>query len=715
MKQLKMYSNSQKKEGIMSISSFSSPFIVTTPHSSTPHFQMALHNLQGLGRTNTLHHLLSPSSDSLEGSLQHFWKAFSEKHFNLPAEAESFITLELENIHPIVVQFFLNDYTTKERAKGEDYKFSLVEIQEFARKFFAKIPSIAKRLSHEFSPRVCVLTHKAIPNEGFRHKSILELPNFESIAREQLLPFWTEINLKSYNTKDEALSNIKLLLESSEIPLSISTIYLENLKSAQNLTDLTSHIKSYIIDLTRHIPLAQLSATWDDILIEDYQTPETALEDIKNRLARINLPGIRKLYLDDISIIINNKAQGLNWLFAIQKRVASYKTDIISVQSFESAGLIPTKSGVVGYPKIIDWQRSSRILGFMKYLNNATDMDLHLLYSSFFNTLSHSSESSSSSSSSSSSAAAAAAAEVQFLLKVPSGEMFDPSTLTYVDSSGERTELSEKYRTNELAQILQFTNFIASANTRRSAIENENKFQEFIHTHPLGFFEKVEGSDLIGFLLGDYQNLDLRSKTLLFISLGKLAFFDLILGNQDRLIRFEDLNNPTLEPEYGIIDCNLENIMVSKDLSALYLIDNAIGDGKEAPSSEENTAHLNFLESMLRQPNHEELIAKYLMNALNTAIDNLKENIGGTKTEQETQVAVLTTLQKDIKTLQEAFHQAFIEGIQQMKRELLERIVPAWKSNIDLQAKINPELKDTIDARLAFFSVEGQEKLKALP
>jgi hypothetical protein len=392
---------------------------------------------------------------------------------------------------------------------------------------------------------------------------------------------------------------------------------------------------------------------------------------------------IKKLYLEDLNLA--------NTLEGLKNRLQSYLNDL----EVKGKGITSTSLGSQGYPKIIDVQRGERILGFMKTLGNSLEMDYHLLYSFFLNDCLE---------------------QKEFHIQVPNASMLDVEKANYVDSSGNRYDIS-KY--NQLIKHL--LGSVASLNTeasRSTTTSEELKFQRITQTCPTGFFDLVNGLNLADFFREKYLSLDDEKKNRFCFSAGLIAYLDLILGNQDRFIRLlPDLDEGRYSffftEENPIEKSNLGNLMISHDFTQFYAIDNGIGDGRHDPciTREEKTAdekaYTDFLTSNLTLEDFKAIASDYLIRSLTLAIEEAfqeEANYDGKSLQN-----VLSDISKEDRI------SSLRKGMDSMEDLLTETILPKWNhaGAEPIKKRLDKDFVQTIQARLDLFA-SSKNKFKAI-
>lgn len=412
-------------------------------------------------------------------------------------------------------------------------------------------------------------------------------------------------------------------------------------------------------------------------------------------LKSLPFPGLQNLYIKDLALIRNSQE--------LDQRLSSYLTDLRSVQSYcMPAGLRSVPSGLMGYGKIIDLSRANEISGFMKYLN-PDDMDSYLAYSSILDLLQISGEKKSSS---------------LFTITIPACEMFDPTTLLYTDMQGRQKQVLDhdlSYLENDIGYIQSLTESIAKSNpckikayTGNSPVQNIEVFLDKIQKNPLGFFEKAKGDDFPSFLVSEsYHLLPFEDKLSLFKTLGKIAFLDFLIGNQDRLIRL-NYKEPKFEKDLcDVQDSNLSNLKISLESFTIHLLDNGIGGG-ESPLQESldretlQSNYTEFLRSTFQDPAALPKLANYLYSSLKTAYSYMECDDEEEDLDQAASLSYRTELETEFNDNQEQFTNALQEGIQEMKQDLINHVLPHLSGPTNFVKNLQPMLLETLHTRLTF-------------
>lgn len=412
-------------------------------------------------------------------------------------------------------------------------------------------------------------------------------------------------------------------------------------------------------------------------------TLETAKTLIETSLAKTLAPeNIKKLYLEDLRLA--------HTLEGLKTRLQSYLNDL----EVKGEGIASTSLGSQGYPKIIDVQRSERILGFMKTLGSSLEMDYHLLYSFFLNDCPE---------------------QEELCIQVPNASMLDLEKANYVDPRGKRYDIS-KYN----ALIKRLLGSVALLNTpsiRSLGIDEEIKFQRITETCPTGFFDLVNGLNLADFFREKYLSLNDEQKNRFCFYAGLITYLDLILGNQDRLIRLlpdtGEQGYSFFPPEENYIqESNLGNLMISHDFTKFYAIDNGIGDGRRDLSSmEEKTAdeqaYTTFLEKNLRgRQDFKDIATNYLIQSLKPAIEAAFQE---TNYDAQSLKDVLSDISKEDRI-------SFLrKGMDSMEDLLTERILPKWNhaSAEPIKKALDEKFVQTIQTRLNLFA-ESKKEFKVI-
>ena len=253
------------------------------------------------------------------------------------------------------------------------------------------------------------------------------------------------------------------------------------------------------------------------------------------------------------------------------------------------------------------------------------------------------------------------------------------------------------------------------------------------------FSERVVGENLFDFARHKYQHLSLEQKPKLFIQLGQLALLDMLIGNADRLIRFEyDFRKAKFRLEKG--ESNLGNLMVSwcgnisSDTDAdstpseqiqtnpiLYAIDNGIGTGNlKSPLIEDASQrkkYLEFLDKRLNSPKPKRLnnVAKAMTASIQADLDRTAEETANTPSERPlgSIKAQLQPFSDDLNTWgPKAFQKGFIEMLTLLRTQKL----PSWESEQtqfppeeSKQASSNTRLKEAVLERFKIIQPAGKQ------
>ncbi len=510
-------------------------------------------------------------------------------------------------------------------------------------------------------------------------------PSEKTIER-RLQAIWARTWNETFSDVDTAIAFVSSKLQ--DIHITVSTHYSKDLKSVDTLDKIKTLARSSFNRAGRSAeeickkPLSthanevkeNLRAVWKDAQKKlkhvAFEMAKPAIEAALN--AAVVPQNIKDLYLEDIHL-----AQTIEGL---ESRLQSYMNDL----EVKGAGITSTSLGSQGFPKIIDVQRDQRILGFMKTLGNSLEMDYHLLYSFFLGDC---------------------LGREDLHIQVPSASMFDVEKAKYVDSRGNKYDIS-KY--NE--QIKHLLGSVASLNTDASKVsaDKEIEFQNIIQTCPTGFFELVNGLNLADFFRAKYLSLDAPQKDRFWSSLGVITYLDLILGNRDRLIKLL----PNIDGQYSFLsdndenfmeDSNLGNLMISHALTDFYAIDNGIGDGTRnlSISKEENLAdeqaYTTFLHNALGKEDFETLACDYLIKSLGKAIESAFQEADY---DENSLGAVLFDISKED-------HISSLNGGMKRMQDLLSTIIlPKWNhTDADSVRKtLDADFIGTIQTRLDLFA-----------
>jgi hypothetical protein len=377
----------------------------------------------------------------------------------------------------------------------------------------------------------------------------------------------------------------------------------------------------------------------------------------------------------------------------LQAYAARYFKEIGSIMVHPVSAL---KVGSIGQPKILTYSRSKSNhtyetkSSFLKYLTSPKEIEIHFLYQDLLKALPFREP-----------------GKVDFVL--PNGVMLDLSNNTYKSSE---KQISLNPLSSQKLQTI-FEHFALTQTPRVIDVKKEPSFREFVLQKPLALFDRILEPNLGDFLSAHFMNLTSEEKKDLFKQLGKLAFLDLILGNGDRLIAFNHGHYALIDKKADpstfktvLAPSNLGNLMVSHQDSSftLHLIDNTIGDGRHSDEVfsdlKDRQDYLKFLEEVLSKEDSNEQIAFHLIHSLSLAVRQIGEN---------------DHIDRHIQTLHDLFSEknihsmdlsSFVEGIQSMRNDLKEVIIPNWKnaSPEHLAKKYSGSLLETMSERLDLLS-----------
>jgi hypothetical protein len=406
--------------------------------------------------------------------------------------------------------------------------------------------------------------------------------------------------------------------------------------------------------------------------------------------------GIQELYLRDLSF---SKDVG-----DLKARVQGYLNDSIAAQY--TAGMKSTQAtgaGSQGSPKIIDLQRSSRLTGFMKYVSGSQEMQMHRLYKFLLETC-------------------AKFQDCNSNFQVPLGSMLEFSqegSAVYTDGFGQRAGSTSLEKGQHIKDLL---SWMALANTKRDCdtVEKELEFQHLADSSPIGFFDLVSGCNLSEFFLSQYHDLDLPKKQGVFFHLGMVAFLDLLIGNQDRLIRLSPFQGETFleafESEGG--STNIANVMISPEKGTFHLIDNVLGDGimnahsKTIEDQEEERASYDaflasydaFLKELLNSEDLQAKLSSRFLKSLEQSFIEMREDLDFEdiqKLKAQGKDLPQDLLLKDLEINRTFIENSVRDGIVHMRNYITDVMIPGWKSAAadELKNTLDPILIQMIDNR----------------
>jgi hypothetical protein len=202
--------------------------------------------------------------------------------------------------------------------------------------------------------------------------------------------------------------------------------------------------------------------------------------------------------------------------------------------------------------------------------------------------------------------------------------------------------------------------------------------------------KKVEGYGFPQFVYTQYNQLNDAQKQSLFRALGQLSLLDILVGNDDRLMRAEDFNEPTYI-KHGPEQPNLDNLMVEKDSFLVYGIDNV----SNPKYCEERETYLNFLNTVL-SPSIFVHLSKNIQASI-TLFFKFTDTPPANATEKE----ALKSFIKDFQAIGAAPIQ---QGLEEMYGHFIGTILPAWKSDRATEIKtllnqLDPSFIAMIDER----------------
>lgn len=217
--------------------------------------------------------------------------------------------------------------------------------------------------------------------------------------------------------------------------------------------------------------------------------------------------------------------------------------------------------------------------------------------------------------------------------------------------------------------------------------------------------ERIQGETLYDFAKSKYAALDGSQRRELFYKLGKLVPLDILIGNNDRLLKLDIGGVDFLNTFHA----NLGNVMLSQETVNGNPIVHAIDNGLEADLSSNTQTQKRYLEiiqTIFSMPDSEQALAKSMTRSFKDALKSQaieeKRNAG-----KET-LAQLEPLFKDLQTIvQPAFEAGIQDGIAMLRKEL----IPAWNSDRSAELKrqlaiLHPALLKAVDERLTAITKE---------
>lgn len=215
--------------------------------------------------------------------------------------------------------------------------------------------------------------------------------------------------------------------------------------------------------------------------------------------------------------------------------------------------------------------------------------------------------------------------------------------------------------------------------------------------------QRIHGENLSDFVGVKYSTLTLPGKQKMFRRLGRLTLFDLLMGNYDRLIRFELYSGENLaQPGDDVNHCtyrlnhepaNLGNIMSvlnseTNDLT-LFAIDNSI-DPKLVQDK-----YYEFLRDLFKKDDVSHQLSESVMQSIKNAISVAPKPSAQARENFD-------TFKRDLES--DVLKAALKEGMETMAELLRKDLLPKWKTQSALKANIesdDPSLLDGIEKRFS--------------
>lgn len=616
-------------------------FISPPSQAGVSSLNLFLHNFYNLGRTTALQSCLNPSPGALKGLVQQAW---AQAHTLSSGKVESSSTLENAKENTLK-KFEFHSGISKMYESAIKATSTFEDLRNLAEKSFSEI-------------------EKTITPDLYNH---LKKPLTTPLTAMQLGAFFRCVSAKCQES-ESSCEEIQRFIESHAVFIKIisNPSLKEKYKELLEQTDkdkLSEMVSVLIKDKEDDLKILNpteldkintcLKKTWEELNPREFESTEDAVHSLRERLAPLNFPFIMELYSKDLSLVkVKN----------ISKRLESYLVDLFTIKMPPSLRHIA--EGQTAYPKFVELKRGGIFQkAFLKHLNSEEEMQHHQIYSLFLSQLPPPSE------------------DPLFTLKTPSSHMLSQSP-------------SVDTREDQLSYTRDLTSFMISASTPRAfrKIEEEQKFQTFIETSPLGFFDYISGSSLGSFLNSSYNTLSESAQESLFTQLGAICFLDLVLGNQDRLIPL-DVASPDLENAFA---SNLGNLMISEDNRFLYAIDNGIGDGRissltEAEESESQIKYLTFLQAEVNSEDFDKKIADRLISCIK---ESLQES-------DSSDQSLIKKIENELSTKGEEKQITLwvSNGIKSMETALIETVIPSWDKE-NFKDSLNPGLRNKIQDRL---------------
>jgi hypothetical protein len=229
-------------------------------------------------------------------------------------------------------------------------------------------------------------------------------------------------------------------------------------------------------------------------------------------------------------------------------------------------------------------------------------------------------------------------------------------------------------------------------NLNRVSIENKQ----------LMLSKRIQGANLIDFIITQYSDLSKLEKEKIFKRFGRLALLDVILGNLDRIVQID-----RKEGKYDLrhMEVNLGNVMIRSSVDQppkVYAIDNEL-DSHLIFSDSDRKSYLHFLQNLFSSKDRgssalmQSIIPSFI-SALHSQVDDLEGN--------------LTEARKKLKVFEEDLlivgEESIRQGIKEMDLWLQNTLIPNWEADQTNALKqsiidVLPELFSAIDERIKLF------------
>lgn len=215
--------------------------------------------------------------------------------------------------------------------------------------------------------------------------------------------------------------------------------------------------------------------------------------------------------------------------------------------------------------------------------------------------------------------------------------------------------------------------------------------------------ERIQGENLFDFARFKYETLTEAQKKQLFYNIGKLVPFDLVLGNDDRMLQL------TFDRDYNysldIYESNVGNVMVSQDKKngepELFAIDNAL-QVEHIVNKPVRAKYLKFIRELFSAKTPEIAMAKHMVQSFERGFISTADDV------QPSAKEALQQLQPILNEIPTLALPAFEAGIRDGIALLRDELIPAWNSDRSAELKkqlaaLHPALLEAVEERINAF------------